>query len=244
MRTLVIGGSGRVGSGVLPILAQLGHDVTNLDIRPASVEMPGVRYVQGSLFDAAALKAALAEANGVIYMALHENFQDFDAGIEINVRGVYHALATMVEAGVKHVVHAGTTSAHNERDVKRYHDESLPLAAVHAYGLTKGMSEMACEYYCRVHPISIITLRLVLPTAPEQWRKWCVPGKPIIATTHRDTARAFDAALRFTDHVGFDAIFISGDHTGRIVNCAKAKRLLGWEPEDRWLGADAAEKAS
>jgi len=175
MRTLVIGGSGRVGSGVLPVLAQLGHEVTNLDIRPASVDMPGVRHVQGSLFDAAALKAALAEADALVYMALNENIMDLDPAVEVNVRGLYHVLAATVEAGLKHVVHAGTTSARNERDVRRYDDESLPLASVHTYGLTKGMSEMVCEYYCRVHSISIITLRLVGPMPFEQWRQRCVP---------------------------------------------------------------------
>jgi hypothetical protein len=55
-------------------------------------------------------------------------------------------------------------------------------------------------------------------------------------TTFADTARAYDLALRQSDHAGFDAIFVSGDTTGEYVNCAKAKRLLGWEPLDIYRG--------
>jgi len=39
---------------------------------------------------------------------------------------------------------------------------------------------------------------------------------------------AMSAALQYGD--GFQAFMISGDYEQKIMNMAKAKRLLGWKP--------------
>jgi len=233
MRVLVIGGSGRVGTGVLPYLAK-DHDVLNLDVRPPQV--PAGTYVAGSLFDRELLKKLLDGADGMIYMALGPWPEEVDASYDINVRGVHYALQAALDVGLMHVVYTSTGSVHNERTSRAFLDESLPLEAVHVYGFTKGLGERVCEYFSRMHGLSVIALRLFAPTSHEAWLERCRKGMPNSFTTHADTARAYVAALQLKDHKGFDAVFISGDHTGTYVNCAKAKRLLGWEPLDRFTG--------
>lgn len=231
MRVLVIGGSGRVGTGVLPFLAK-DYDVRVFDLRPPQVS--GLAYVAGSVLDSGALTAAMRDVDGLIYMAMNREFHDFSEGCDVNARGVYYALDAAREVGLTHVVHTSTGSVHNERAVKRFDDESLPLDAWHVYGLTKGMGEMACQYFARVHGMSVVALRLFGPCPHESWLEdWRRNGRSGL-TTFRDTARAFDLALNSSAHTGFDAVFISGDYTGQIVNCDKAKRLLGWEPLDRF----------
>ena len=232
MNVLVIGGSGRVGTGVLPYLAA-DHEITVFDLRPPQVS--GVCHLPGSVLDPAALTSAVDGMDGVIYMAMNTEFGDIDEAVDINVRGVYHTLQAAVDVGLRHVVHTSTGSVHRE-SVSRFPDESLPLEALHVYGLTKGMGEMVCSYFCRTQGLSVIALRLFAPSSNDVWRERCRDGQPNCFTTHADTARAFDIALRMTDHEGFDAVFISGDHTGRYVNCARAKDLLGWEPLDRCPG--------
>jgi len=234
MHVLVIGGSGRVGTGVLPYLAE-DHEITVFDVRPPQVSE--VTYVAGSVLDPAALQLAMQDADGLIYMAMNREFDDFAEACDVNVCGLYNAFDAALKAGLAHVVHTTTGSVHNEHTVKRFYDESLPLEAWHNYGLTKGMGEMACQYFSRVHGMSVIALRLFGPCSREKWLEDWRRHQPSGLTTFSDTARAYEKALQLREHRGFDAVFISGDHTGEIVNCEKAKRLLGWEPLDRFSGA-------
>jgi nucleoside-diphosphate-sugar epimerase len=62
----------------------------------------------------------------------------------------------------------------------------------------------------------------------DKWLAETVIGVPTIATTANDVARAFQAALEYRG--GFQAFMISGDYENKIMNMAKARRLLGWEP--------------
>jgi nucleoside-diphosphate-sugar epimerase len=101
------------------------------------------------------------------------------------------------------------------------------------YGLSKAMGEMVCLRFCAGNGPSILALRLYAPSPPDVWRSTWGGTRPSGHTTFRDTARAYDLAVSLTDHTGYDALFISGDHTGEFVNCAKARDLLGWEPQDR-----------
>jgi len=232
LRVVVVGGSGRVGTGVLPYLASW-HEVVNFDIRPPSV--PAGRYVRGSLFDTELLGRVLTQADGVIFMALGVWPPEVDASYEINVRGVHYVLEAARQAGLMHVVHSSTASVHDESKGS-FPDEEMPLEPLHVYGLTKGLGETVCRWFCRMYGMSVLALRLFAPQPYENWLAQCRTRMPNGWTTFLDTARAYDAALRATSHSGFDAVFISGDWTGTYVNCAKAKRVLGWEPLDRYEG--------
>lgn len=233
MRVLVIGGSGYVGTGILPYLRE-NHEIVVFDVKPPRVEDVG--YIHGSIFDGEAIHGAMASAEGVIFLAMapepHGIAPPFEEQLQGNVLTVYRTLEAAVRAGRKHVVHASSLSVHDESRTY-FSGEDLPMDARGVYGLAKGMGETVCRHFCAVHGLSVIALRLYAPSPPEVWRaQWDgerTPGH----TTFRDTARAFDLALEMTGHTGFDAVFISGDYTGKYVNCAKARHLLGWEPLDR-----------
>ena len=227
MKLLVIGGSGRVGTGVLPFLAE-DHDITVYDVRPPQVDR--VKHVTGSVLDVPALENAIRGTDGLVYMAMNSEFDDVDDAYDINVRGVHKTFQAAVNVGLKHVVHSSTASIMDA--TSDHFADDHPIHARHIYGLTKGMGEMVCEFFARMHGLSVIALRLFAPSAEDVWREQCKPDKPNMYTTHRDTARAYDVALGMTDHEGFDATLISGDHEWKAVDCSRAKELLGWEPLD------------
>jgi nucleoside-diphosphate-sugar epimerase len=229
MKLLVIGGSGRVGSGVIPFLAE-NHDVTVFDVRPPQVDNVG--FIEGSVLDESALVDALGSAEGLIFMAMAPDYSGFELEVQVNVLGVDTALKAAIEAGIKHVVHTSSVSVHDEGRGE-FLSEELPLDSRGTYGQTKGMGEMVCMRHCAGKDLSVIALRLYAPSPPERVQEHCDKAKPSGFTTFRDTAAAYDAALRLTDHEGFDAVFISGDHTGTYVNCEKAAQLLGWQVQDR-----------
>ncbi|KLU27835.1 3-beta hydroxysteroid dehydrogenase [Caballeronia mineralivorans PML1(12)] len=71
MHVFVTGGTGQVGSYIIPELIAAGHEVTGLarsDKSAAAVSALGARVRRGNLADLDGLKAAAAESDGVIHL--------------------------------------------------------------------------------------------------------------------------------------------------------------------------------
>ena len=72
MHVFVTGGTGHIGSYIIPELIAAGHEVTGLarsDKSAAAVSALGARVRRGDISDLEGLKAAAAESDGVIHVA-------------------------------------------------------------------------------------------------------------------------------------------------------------------------------
>jgi nucleoside-diphosphate-sugar epimerase len=72
MHVFVTGGTGHIGSYIIPELIAAGHEVTGLarsDTAAATVSALGAKVRRGDVSDLEALKSAAAEADGVIHVA-------------------------------------------------------------------------------------------------------------------------------------------------------------------------------
>jgi nucleoside-diphosphate-sugar epimerase len=229
MNLLVIGGSGIVGSLVVPILAET-HQVRVFDLRPPAGNQA---FVQGDVTDYAALTGAITGMDAVLFMAMGslkwEEIVGVASAYDVNVKGLHLALRAAHEAGITQAVYTSTMSVYKEPLLLRYFaNEDLTPDSPDLYGFTKHLGEEVCRNAVTLWGMHVNALRLCHPTAEEKWLEQTVIGTPTIATTARDVARAMSAALEFK--AGFQAFTISGDYENKIMNMSKAKRWLGWEP--------------
>ena len=230
MKVLVFGGSGLVGSLVTPLMKQR-HTLRVFDLRPPVDS--DVEYVHGSVLDHAAVQAAAAGMDAVLYMVMGmlsgPAVPYAESAFDLNVKGVFMALHAARAAGVTHAVHCSSMSVYDGDLTKHYYfDEDMTPDARGVYGLTKRLGEEVCRNAWYQYGMSVNAMRLCLPTARDTWLATARRDEPWIATEGDDVARAMLGALEYRN--GFQAFMISGDYENKIMNMAKAKRLLGWEP--------------
>jgi nucleoside-diphosphate-sugar epimerase len=248
MRILIAGGSGYVGSLMVPGLAAAGHQVRVLD--PVA---PGrdVGWVPGSATDPAALAAALSGADAVIHAAMAQRGPDDAAdpvsSFSVLVTSVFMTLDAARRAGVTRAVLISSLSVFanepvpvTDRDV----DETSPPDAFDVYGLAKRLAELVAQVAAQAHAMTVTALRIGWPTTESAWPAWALPafpqpaiirradGTPVPALAASDLTAAVLAALDRDG--GFDVFHVlSDDDSGRCLNTAKARALLGWQPKRR-----------
>jgi nucleoside-diphosphate-sugar epimerase len=237
MRLLVIGGCGHIGSFVVPVLART-HEVTVLDLEPPRAPVSGVDYHTGDLHDVDLITSLASGVDSVVFMAMGPS-NDWGSAetvrwhFDVAVSGLFLVITGAVKAGVRHVVYTSSMSVYRYPDAEifPFPDESVPPDAADFYGLAKRLGEEVCRTAVATHGIDAVCLRLCFPMPDEEWPKNETPRQRVISTSGRDTASAIDAALRRRGH-GFDVYAISGDGTGKMMSLAKARRELGWAPQD------------
>lgn len=257
MHVLVVGGSGRVGSLVLPHLAR-EHRLRLFDPHPPQEDLAGVEYVPGDARNPAELDAAARGTDALLYMAMGifdepgkgDAWTSDEAQIDcfdVSVKGLYFALRAAHRAGVSQAVYTSSLSVYQSltwgKSERRYYvDEDMPPDAQHIYGFTKRLGEEVCHNAAREWRMDVNVLRLCHPRADAHWLQGTKLGEPTIATAATDVANALLAALAFRGG-GFQAFFISGDYEQKLMRMEKAKRLLGWEPRARPVRTEDAGSA-
>lgn len=246
---LVVGGSGYVGSLILPGLVQAGHTVRVLDL---AKPVDAVEWARGSVLDPAALSAALGGVDAVVFTALGPRGADGDFDVrsayEINVAAVHLVLTAAASVGVRRAVLISSISVFANQPTPvtdRVLDENSTPDANDMYGLVKRVAETVAGAVAEAHQLTVSALRIAWPTSDSAWPLWalplfdepaeirCLDGTPIPALAASDLAAAVLAAVGRSG-VGFEAFHIVGDDgSGRCWSTTKARALLGWQPKRR-----------
>lgn len=142
---LVTGGTGFLGRRLVERLLAQGRQVTVLARRPApDLEARGVRWVEGSVIDEAAVRRACEGVATVFHVAARVGvwgrYEDFFA---TNVLGTRRVLAACRAQGVERLVHTSTPSVVYNGQSLAGVDESLPLTerCPSPYPVTKAIAE-------------------------------------------------------------------------------------------------------
>lgn len=230
VQVTVVGGSGDVGSLILPALASR-YDVVNADLRPSSALPLGCgQFHLTDVTDPDSVRQACEGSKALVYLAMGPKVgwgsdawaqRQFD----INVTGLYVTLQAAAHAGLQRFVHASTGSIYDD-----YRQRPLPPHgdATDAYGLSKALAEQVCAAVVREHGMSGLSLRLFNPMADEKWNALGALDAAV-STAGSDVASAIQAALE-ADLNGYCATSVTSDATDLVIDCGPTRQLLGWTP--------------
>ncbi|WP_024820910.1 NAD-dependent epimerase/dehydratase family protein [Arthrobacter sp. 31Y] len=224
MRVLVTGASGLLGGDVARQLVRQGHSVATFQRRPSGVD--AVEDFRGSINDDAALRGALAGAEGVIHLAAKVSItgraEEFDA---VNVEGTRRLLHLARESGVRDVVFVSSPSvAHSGAAIMGLGAEQAdPRHARGHYARTKAEAELlalaadspdfrvaAVRPHIVWGPGDTQLVERVLARASRSRLPLLDSGAALIDTTYVDNAAsAIVAALHRMEHVHGRAVVVS-----------------------------------
>jgi nucleoside-diphosphate-sugar epimerase len=111
MRLFLTGGSGFIGSAVVPELLGAGHEVVGLARSDASADAlaeAGAAVRRGDLEDLDSLRSGAAEADGVVHLGYVHDFSDMTIGAGVDLRAIEAIGATLAGTGKPFVITTGT----------------------------------------------------------------------------------------------------------------------------------------
>jgi UDP-glucose 4-epimerase len=171
MKCLVTGGAGFIGSHLVELLIEHGHEVVVLDnLISGSLQNlnaveanPQFTFLKADIRDVQSLEPAFVGVNWVFHLA---GLADIVPSIEmpeqyfgVNVAGTLNVLQCAKACGVKRVVYAASSSSYGIPDIYPT-DESSPIRPQYPYALTKYMGEELVLHWSQVYGLSGVSLRL------------------------------------------------------------------------------------
>ena len=136
MRVFVTGGTGHIGSYMIPELIAAGHEVTGLarsDTSAAAVSALGAKVRRGDLEDLDGLKEAAADSDGVIHVARLDLAQSggIDAVTAVELQQMLAYGEALAETGKPLVAAANISSPGNLGRPATEDDPALPAGDEH-----------------------------------------------------------------------------------------------------------------
>ncbi|MEU4340718.1 NAD-dependent epimerase/dehydratase family protein [Nocardia sp. NPDC023852] len=147
MKVAVTGAAGYLGTNLLSLLAEQGHEVTAIDRTvPDTVAAPDATWVRGDVLDPESMRAALAGAEVVYHLvAVITLAEKNELAWQVNTEGVRVVAEAALAVGARRMVHASSIHAFNQYSCGGRIDESAPRsneAALPVYDRSKWAGEV------------------------------------------------------------------------------------------------------
>jgi len=167
MKALVTGGSGFIGSNLVKLLIDSGHQVVVLDNHSSGYRenLSGLsvdRVVDGDIRDSAAIETAIAGCEAVFHLAASvgntRSIEHPIADSEINVLGTLRVLEAARHHGVRKLVFSSSAGIFGELKTVPIREDH-PVDPDTPYGASKLGAEKLCLAYAKLYPLECICLR-------------------------------------------------------------------------------------
>ena len=166
MKVFVTGGAGYIGSHVVKLLGEAGHDILVLDNLSTGHEWAVLygKFLRGDLADKDLVRDALDtfKPDAVIHLAasiqVEESVREPLKYYRNNVINTLNLLEAMVETNTTHFIYSSTAATYGIPE-KMPIDETAPLAPINPYGASKVMVEQALKDLALAKDFRYIALR-------------------------------------------------------------------------------------
>ena len=177
MRYLVTGGAGFIGSHITERLIRDGHAVRVLDnlssgrLDNLAAVRSQVEFIEGDIRDRRVVQQAVAGIDAVIHEAawrsVPKSMNDPYGYTEVNVLGTVNVLEAAVEAKVRRVVAASSSSVYGNTDRLPF-QEDQPLAPISPYAMSKLSAEHYGQLFARSFGLETVSIRYFNVFGPRQ----------------------------------------------------------------------------
>lgn len=166
MKVLVVGGAGYIGSHMVKMLSQAGHQVTTLD-NLSNGYKDAVKYgdfIEGDIADAGLLGKLFTQNtfDGVMHFASYiqvgESVEKPSMYYRNNVTNTQVLLDAMVEHGIKRFIFSSTAATFGEPQYTPI-DEAHPQKPINPYGHSKLMVEQILRDFDHAYGLKSVILR-------------------------------------------------------------------------------------
>lgn len=167
MKALVTGGAGFIGSNVVSLLVEQGHQVIVLDnlssgYRCNLAQFPDAQFVEGDVRDAELVHHTMTDVEVVFHLAASVgNKRSIENPIqdsEINMIGTLQVLEAARHAQVRKVVFSSSAGIFGELKTLPIREDH-PVEPDSPYGASKLGAEKLCLAYAKLYPLECICLR-------------------------------------------------------------------------------------
>ncbi len=174
VKALVTGGTGFVGSHVVHVLRDAGHEVRVLHRASSKLDaLAGLDYESciGGLLDEAALREACTGCDWVFHVAAVADYWQADVAemYRVNVEGTRRLLRAARETGVKRVILTSSAAAVGRREDDCPADESLDYGGRpqrFPYAYSKLMAERVARHAYHDYDQDVVTVNPVIVLGP------------------------------------------------------------------------------
>ena len=243
MNVLILGANGMLGPYVVSAL-ESKHKLRLTDVMDEMETRHEYRQV-----DAGELDAVISVAEGMdAIINLSVLRRDRNIAFDVNARGAYNAARAALVHGIRRVINTGphytiTGPAYEDFD-HGIGPDVPPQPGTNLYALTKSLGQDISRIFTQHHDLYVLTLLFYsFHDADDRSRD----GGDLTpyAVTWEDAAQAFLPALSITLESlpsRCEVFFVFADLPHGKFSNEKAKRVLGWQPENRlealWCKAD------
>lgn len=165
MNVLVTGGAGFIGSNIVDLLLERGHEVTVLDNLSSGYRgnlNPHARFLEGDIRDLAIVETAVRGAEAILHLAAsvgnQRSLRDPQADATANVIGTLNVLESARRGGARKVVYSSSAGIFGELKTLPIREDH-PVEPDTPYGVSKLAGEKDCLAYGRLYGIEAICLR-------------------------------------------------------------------------------------
>lgn len=206
MKVVVTGASGGLGSQVVRLLHEGGHEVQALDMADRG-NLPVKTHVV-TLVDRVAVDRLITRADAVVHLGNHTDFTPPDPQLILNENlamntNVFQAAAN---AGAQRIVFASSIQVVSSIPSLPKEDDSLPPPPLpldsdtpanptNPYALSKHCGEKMLDYYAYVHRIGCVSIRYPWMSMMDKFRA----AQPHLTTSHRWLQRLAYSYMTYKD---------------------------------------------